>query len=145
HRCERRVPEVLCYLLKARRVPVVRQESLEKVQNFFLPFGQRHSEAPTEIRKSTESQYIPKMHRNARGVLQPIVAAKEAEIQRLRPRALELRRAAESMPPIRPFADVLRGPNVQLIAEFKRRSPSAGWIQEAAMIADVLPVYETAG
>jgi indole-3-glycerol phosphate synthase len=85
------------------------------------------------------------MHRNARGVLQPIVAAKEAEIQRLRPRAVELRRAAEKMPPTRPFADALRGPHVQLIAEFKRRSPSAGWIQEAANVADVVPVYEAAG
>jgi indole-3-glycerol phosphate synthase len=85
------------------------------------------------------------MHRNARGVLQPIVAAKEAEIERLRSRTSELRSAAERMPPIRPFADALRGPRVQLIAEFKRRSPSAGWIREAAMIADVLPEYEAAG
>jgi indole-3-glycerol phosphate synthase len=85
------------------------------------------------------------MHRNARGVLQPIVAAKQAEIRALRPRAPELRRAAESRRPARPFTRVLHGPSVQLIAEFKRRSPSAGWIREAATVADVLPGYEAAG
>ncbi len=85
------------------------------------------------------------MHRNARGVLQPIVTAKEAEILALRPRLGELRRAAEQMPPVRPFASVLRAPHVQLIAEFKRRSPSAGWIRETATVADVLPRYEAAG
>ena len=85
------------------------------------------------------------MHRNARGVLEPIVAAKEAEIQLLRPRAAALRHAAEAMPSIRSFNRALRGADVRLIAEFKRRSPSAGWIRENAVIADILPRYEAAG
>jgi indole-3-glycerol phosphate synthase len=85
------------------------------------------------------------MNRNARGVLQPIVTAKEAEIETLRPHATELRRAAETAPATRDFEGALRGPDVRLIAEFKRRSPSAGWIREAVEIGEVVPRYETAG
>ena len=85
------------------------------------------------------------MHRNAIGVLQPIVAAKEAEIQLLRPSAAQLRHAAEDMPPVRSFTRALRGPDVRLIAEFKRRSPSAGWIQQSAAVNEIVPRYEAAG
>jgi indole-3-glycerol phosphate synthase len=85
------------------------------------------------------------MSRNARGVLQPIVAAKEAEIDRLRPHVVALRRAAEAASPARPFEAVLRNPAVQLIAEFKRRSPSAGWLRQDARVADIVPHYEAAG
>jgi indole-3-glycerol phosphate synthase len=61
------------------------------------------------------------------GMLDPIVAAKLEEASRLAGRRNELRRAAEGAGPARPFAASLsRRGEVSVIAEYKRRSPSAG-------------------
>src|SRR6185503_12770131 len=57
----------------------------------------------------------------------------------------ELRDLAERAPPARPFEQALRGAGLAVIAEFKRRSPSAGWLDETARIEDVAPAYEHAG
>ncbi len=43
------------------------------------------------------------------------------------------------------FGDALAQPGFGAVAEFKRRSPSAGDIQPAARVEDVVPAYETAG
>jgi indole-3-glycerol phosphate synthase len=43
------------------------------------------------------------------------------------------------------FADALSQPGFGAIAEFKRRSPSAGDISPAARVEDVVPGYETGG
>lgn len=53
-------------------------------------------------------------------------------------------RAAHS-PETRSLADALRAPGVSVIAEFKRRSPSAGAINEAADPAAMARAYEAAG
>lgn len=79
-------------------------------------------------------------------VLDQILAAKGEEIERLRPREPELRRLAEGQKPARPFAAALRaGNNVALIAEFKRRSPSAGWIRQDALVAEITTAYSDSG
>ena len=43
------------------------------------------------------------------------------------------------------FADALAQPGFGAIAEFKRRSPSAGDISPGARVEDVVPAYETGG
>ncbi len=43
------------------------------------------------------------------------------------------------------FADALARPGFGAVAEFKRRSPSAGDINPAARVEDVVPSYEAAG
>jgi indole-3-glycerol phosphate synthase len=43
------------------------------------------------------------------------------------------------------FTDALSGPGFGAIAEFKRRSPSAGDISPGARVEDVVPAYETGG
>ena len=43
------------------------------------------------------------------------------------------------------FADALARPGFGAIAEFKRRSPSAGDISRAARVEDVVPAYESGG
>lgn len=79
-------------------------------------------------------------------ILQRIVEAKRLEVEALRARARALRAAAEAAPPPRPFAAALRRTGeVALIAEIKRRSPSAGWIRSDASVRDVACAYEAAG
>ena len=43
------------------------------------------------------------------------------------------------------FAEVLARPGFGAIAEFKRRSPSAGEVRPGARVEDVVPAYETGG
>ena len=45
----------------------------------------------------------------------------------------------------RPFAEALVHPGVSVIAEHKRRSPSAGAIREGATVAEIVCAYERAG
>jgi indole-3-glycerol phosphate synthase len=45
----------------------------------------------------------------------------------------------------RPFSEALTRPGVSLIAEHKRRSPSAGPIREGTRVADVVGAYERGG
>jgi indole-3-glycerol phosphate synthase len=45
----------------------------------------------------------------------------------------------------RPFRDALAGPGVGVIAEFKRRSPSAGSLREDPQLAEIVRAYERGG
>lgn len=79
-------------------------------------------------------------------ILDQILAAKGEEIDELRPRGPELRRQAAAQKPARPFAAALRaGSHVALIAEFKRRSPSAGWIRQEGLVAEITTAYCESG
>src|SRR5579862_4048438 len=59
--------------------------------------------------------------------LDTILAVTRQRVAELRPQARELERRAATREP-RSFAAALRGPTVGVIAEVKRRSPSAGAI-----------------
>jgi len=45
----------------------------------------------------------------------------------------------------RPFSEALVRPGLSVIAEFKRRSPSAGWINQDAQVGDLVGAYERGG
>jgi indole-3-glycerol phosphate synthase len=73
-------------------------------------------------------------------------ATREAVHRRKRERPLaELEREAGSQPEGRPFAEALSRPGTSLIAEHKRRSPSAGTIREGSSCAEVVSAYERGG
>jgi indole-3-glycerol phosphate synthase len=81
-------------------------------------------------------------------ILDEIVARKRLEVERARDRvpsfALEGRMA--TAPAVRDFFGPLAAPGpVRLIAEFKRRSPSAGEIRPGSTVEDVVRGYRAAG
>ena len=79
--------------------------------------------------------------------LDPIVQATRDEVERRkreRPLA-ELEREADTRPEGRPFHEALARPGTSLIAEHKRRSPSAGEIREGASVTEIVRAYERGG
>ena len=66
------------------------------------------------------------------------------ERKRGRPLA-ELEREAASRPEGRPFSEALSHPGTSLVAEHKRRSPSAGSIREGSSVAELVQAYERGG
>jgi indole-3-glycerol phosphate synthase len=73
-------------------------------------------------------------------------ATRDALARRMRERPLaELEREADFGREGRPFAEALSRPGTSLIAEHKRRSPSAGAIREGVSCADVVRAYERGG
>jgi indole-3-glycerol phosphate synthase len=80
-------------------------------------------------------------------VLERIVLATREELERRRSavplRDLEARLDARPEP--RPFSEALVRPGVSLIAEHKRRSPSAGLMREGSDVAEVAAAYERGG
>jgi indole-3-glycerol phosphate synthase len=97
----------------------------------------------------TETNNKPKLDRNARvlmSVLDRIVATKRVEVEALRPELADIRARAAAAPPRPDFEAALRrGPGVAVIAEVKRRSPSAGEIRGGAGAAEVARRYAGAG
>jgi indole-3-glycerol phosphate synthase len=80
-------------------------------------------------------------------VLDRIVEATRDEVERRReitPLA-ELEAALGGRPDSRPFQEALTRPGISLIAEHKRRSPSAGVIREGAELAAIVQAYERGG
>ena len=77
-------------------------------------------------------------------VLDRIVDDTRDEIARRRERVplSRLEKAIESRPEGRPFQEALTRPGVSLIAEHKRRSPSAGVIREGATVTEIVQAYE---
>jgi indole-3-glycerol phosphate synthase len=81
-------------------------------------------------------------------ILDDILARTRADLAgRKATRSLsDLEGAAAAQPPARSFSRALRRPGeIACIAEFKRRSPSAGWIAEAAAPAATARAYAAGG
>jgi indole-3-glycerol phosphate synthase len=82
--------------------------------------------------------------------LEPILRSTRAEVDRRR-RAVserELERAGAQRlqrDPVRPFRAALEAPGLTLIAEHKRRSPSAGTIRDELSLTEVVQAYERGG
>ena len=80
-------------------------------------------------------------------VLDRIVEATRDEVERRReivPLA-QLEAALGDRPESRPFQEALTRPGVSLIAEHKRRSPSAGVLREGSEVSEVVQAYERGG
>jgi len=77
--------------------------------------------------------------------LEAILSATRERIAALRPHARELARRASAAPEPRRFAPALAGPAVGVIAEVKRRSPSAGVIREDLDPVQHARAYEQGG
>lgn len=84
-------------------------------------------------------------------ILSDILVNKQIEIE-VQKRAISieyLREQANSLlhepPPSRSMKNALRTSSTGIISEFKRRSPSKGWINEIAQAEKVPAAYEAAG
>ncbi len=77
-------------------------------------------------------------------VLDRIVDDTRDEVARRRERVplARLEQAIATRPEGRPFQEALTRPGVSLIAEHKRRSPSAGVIREGATVTEIVQAYE---
>jgi len=80
-------------------------------------------------------------------VLERIVDATRDEVARRREVVSlpDLERALDDRTSPRPFQEALSRPGISLIAEHKRRSPSAGAIREDLDVEDVVTAYELGG
>ena len=80
-------------------------------------------------------------------VLDRIVEATRDEVERRREvvSLAQLESALTGRPGPRPFQEALTRPGISLIAEHKRRSPSAGLIREGADVVEVVQAYERGG
>jgi indole-3-glycerol phosphate synthase len=80
-------------------------------------------------------------------VLDRIIDSAREDVARRR-RAVplaELERQLEARGPERPFHEALTHPGISVIAEFKRRSPSAGTIRDGSTVDEIVSAYEAAG
>jgi indole-3-glycerol phosphate synthase len=80
-------------------------------------------------------------------VLERIVEDTRGEVGRRRESVplARLEAAIAQRPEGRPFSEALMQPGISLIAEHKRRSPSAGLIREGATVEDIVLAYERGG
>jgi len=80
-------------------------------------------------------------------VLDRIVEATRDEVERRREIVTlsQLEAALGDRPESRPFQEALTRPGISVIAEHKRRSPSAGVLREGAEPAEVVQAYERGG
>jgi len=80
-------------------------------------------------------------------MIEELVESARAGVERRRAKVPleELERRLAERPEQRPFGEALVRPGLSLIAEFKRRSPSAGEIRAGAAPAEIARAYEEGG
>lgn len=80
-------------------------------------------------------------------ILSEIIANKrfEVDLQKTSISIFQLEDGVEKLPPTRSMKSALLQSGSGIIAEFKRRSPSKGWINEEARIESIIPQYEAGG
>ena len=80
-------------------------------------------------------------------MIEELVVAARAGVARRRAQVPldDLERRLGERPEQRPFGEALSRPGLSVIAEFKRRSPSAGEIREGADVAEIARAYEQGG
>jgi indole-3-glycerol phosphate synthase len=78
-------------------------------------------------------------------VLDDILASTRADIERRRRDVPETALRAPANDPRRSFRDALAKPGLAIIAEHKRRSPSAGPIRPGSSVSEVVGAYERGG
>jgi indole-3-glycerol phosphate synthase len=85
--------------------------------------------------------------RHQMSMLQTMVGAAERDVERRRAQVSlsELEGQLHTRDDSRPFREALTSPGLSVIAEFKRRSPSAGNIDISVEIADQVRLYQRAG
>jgi indole-3-glycerol phosphate synthase len=81
------------------------------------------------------------------GMIEELVEAARAGVERRRAQVPleDLARRLSERPEQRPFGEALTRPGLSVIAEFKRRSPSAGEIRDGAEPAEIARAYEQGG
>jgi indole-3-glycerol phosphate synthase len=81
------------------------------------------------------------------GMIEELVAAARTGVERRRTEVpLEsLEQRLPERPEQRPFGEALTRPGLSIVAEFKRRSPSAGEIRAGATPAEIAQAYEEGG
>jgi indole-3-glycerol phosphate synthase len=81
------------------------------------------------------------------GMIEELVQGARAGVERRRAQVPleDLERRLGERPEQRPFGEALSRPGLSLIAEFKRRSPSAGEIRDGAAPAELARAYEEGG
>src|ERR1043165_5222258 len=91
----------------------------------------------------------PRLAVLAMSVLERIVEDTRGEVKRRRKQTplseLETLLESRSLEGFRPFSEALTRPGVSVIAEHKRRSPSAGAIRAGATVPDIVCAYERSG
>jgi len=84
-----------------------------------------------------------------RDILQEIIAYKRIEVERQKRlvplKMLELQLSKAEQRPVNSMRSALAASSSGIIAEFKRKSPSKGWIFADADVEVVLPAYEKGG
>lgn len=81
-------------------------------------------------------------------ILEKIVANKRHEVEKQKEQMSidsMLRLITDSVSRPKSFKDSLAGSSTGIIAEFKRKSPSRGWIFENARVEEIIPVYSQSG
>jgi indole-3-glycerol phosphate synthase len=80
-------------------------------------------------------------------VLDRIVVAAREDLERRRSATplARLEAALDQRPEGRPFGEAIAAPGISVIAEHKRRSPSAGVLREGATVAEIVQAYERGG